>query len=130
MCMKNRARVQALRRRSDHEILALFRQPLRPHPLLYPAAGALHDMQRLLGIADLFAAVPRRVLLVAGIGNAGSGRAEDLAAGLQAYGHEVQVLCAPAAGAAPLAGVTPAGAAVPVKPVWMPGQLARGDRRK
>ncbi len=97
-----RAAVQALRRRSDAEIAAVFGQPLRValinHPTDAGYARAHYRIMEGLGVAELFAAQPKHVLLISpdvlpvgGIPTSGVGlRAWALGQGLIGRGHQVQ----------------------------------------
>jgi GT2 family glycosyltransferase/glycosyltransferase involved in cell wall biosynthesis len=96
-----RAAIQAGRRRPDAEIVELFGQPTRIALINHPAdAGYARAHMRImnsLGIADLFAHVPKHVLLISpdvlpvgGIPTSGVGlRAWALGQGLMQRGHHV-----------------------------------------
>ena len=96
-----RAAIQALRRRPDAEIVSLFGQPTRI-ALINHAADVQYARAHLrlfnsLGIADLFADLPKQVLLISpdvlpvgGIPSSGVGlRAWALGQGLIGCGHHV-----------------------------------------
>lgn len=93
--MAKRQAVQARRRRADSEILPLFGRPFRFFPYVPPEAQM--RVAQALGVQDIFAGLPRRVLVVSpdllpypGLPTVGSGlRAWGLGQGLISRGHEV-----------------------------------------
>ncbi len=99
---ERRDAVQALRQRSDDEIFAMFGQPTRVHLLNHAVdaayAKAHYTLLHELGIADLFAAQPKHVLLISpdvlpvgDIPASGAGiRAWALGQGLKSRGHQVR----------------------------------------
>jgi GT2 family glycosyltransferase/glycosyltransferase involved in cell wall biosynthesis len=94
--MEKRRSVQGKRKRTDEEIVQLFRpyfppsRPWRWPETMYTVAGGL-------GVHDLFAGAPRRILIVSpdvlpypGLPTVGSGlRAWGLGQGLKTCGHDV-----------------------------------------
>ncbi len=87
--------VQSRRKRSDEEIAHLFRPYFPPTPWRWP--NTAYSVTDALGVQDLFAVAPRRVLVVSpdvlpypGLPTVGSGlRAWALGHGLKAKGHDV-----------------------------------------
>lgn len=100
--MQKRRTVQAKRKRPDAEVFAHFGQPLLAHNIEHPPGDDIYtrvqsSILNELGIADLFAHTPRRVLVVAsdllpfnGLPTTGAGlRAWSIGQGLLERGHEV-----------------------------------------
>jgi GT2 family glycosyltransferase len=93
--MEKRRWVQSHRKRSDHDVVRMFRQPFRFWPDVEPQTQ--YKVLDAFGIQDLFEDSPRRVLVISsdilpypGMPTVGSGlRAWGVGQGLRSCGHEV-----------------------------------------